>query len=136
MKKIAWIVLVTSALAVYASESICGIAIYYIPLQIKTYKDVTQSNIKDRAFYRGELTDKNKQRALLEIFSSVGEGSGFDQKRIRLLVVTDNREIFVDAEGNVLDAEKKFRLDQKQFQKLKTMMTELAVSAGMEKKKR
>jgi hypothetical protein len=134
--KIALIILITSMVVVGAIRGTGTMAIYYVPFQIETYEAITQSTIKDRASYRWELTDSSRQRKLLEILSSAGEGSRIGDKRIRLLVVADKREIFVDAEGNVLDLGKTHKLDQRHFQELRTMMSELVSSPGTEKKKR
>jgi hypothetical protein len=125
MMKLLWIVIITSTLVVSARESVEKMTVYYVPFQVETYEPITTATIKDRAKYRLDVADANEILSLLRMLSNAKGESSFDQKRVRLLVVAEKREIVVDADGNVLDAGKTYRLSREQFGQLKTVMSRL-----------
>jgi len=123
--KIALIILLISCTVLCADVRPATGQIYYIPFHVETYEAITQANIKQKAFYKFEVNDRDKLSALLQLLAGVGEASSFGDNRVRLLVVSDKKQIFVDAEGNVFDGKKTHRLNHGNFDKLKTLLSEL-----------
>ena len=101
--------------------------IYYIPFQFETYEPITAKNIKEKAKYKIEISDKNKISTLCDLTSDGAKTSSFDEKRVRLLIVfgEGKQQIFVDANGNVFAGEKRQTLSPKSFEKLKNVLSEL-----------
>lgn len=126
--KIGWIFLLSSLLVLEASPvSFTKAFIYYIPFRFETYEAVTPKNIKEKAKYKIEVSDKNKISALLDLIAGGETTSSYDAKRIRLLLVFDEgkQQMFADADGNVFDGETRHAINTQNFEKLKTLLSEL-----------
>jgi hypothetical protein len=123
-----WIFLLSSLLVLEAATpSFSKAFIYYIPFQFETYEAITPKNIKEKAKYKIDVSDKNKISALLDLMAGGEKTSSFDEKRIRLLIDFDEgkQEMLVDADGNVFDGKTRHALNEQNFDKLKKILSEL-----------
>jgi hypothetical protein len=119
------------------SAEVSKAKIYYIPFQIETYEAITPENIKEKASYSFEINDKNEIAELLHLTSSGDKKSSFTKKRVRLLMIifdASERQIMVDAEGNVLEGGTQHALNTQDFEKLKTLLSELIKARGVPEK--
>ncbi len=126
--KTIWILFFASLLGTEAGATKFSKAlIYYIPFQVETYEPVTPENIKEKAKYTIESKDRHRISQLLDLMSGGRKCEGFDNKRVRLLVLFEGGkpEIMVDAEGNVSEGKKLHVLSAREFEKLKKLLSEL-----------
>jgi hypothetical protein len=127
--KAIWIFLFSSLLMVSAQNSTInsGTLIYYVPFNAETYTPLTMVNIKKLALYKFEVKNENTSSTLCDLTSGGKQTSAFDEKRIRLLIVCDEgkQQVFVDAIGNIFDGKTKRMLSSQNFNKLKSLLSEL-----------
>lgn len=131
---IVWIFLLLTLAGCQTKTSLSNVVIYYVPFQFTSNESVTPDNIKEKA-NSIEVTDRRALAYLEKLLAKGHEGSGFDDKRVRTLILLapGNRSIWVDAEGNLLEAGHQRRLDRKQFDDLENFVSS-AVSTGGEMK--
>jgi hypothetical protein len=126
--------LLTLFAACRTTTKFSNVVIYYVPFEFTSNEAVTPENVKDKS-NSIEITDKRTIIEMVKLFAKSREGSDFDRKRVRLLILMTPgaRTIWVDANGNLLEANQQRRLPQKEFDELETLVS-AAVSTGGEMK--
>ncbi len=120
----------TLAAGCQTKTNLSNVVIYYVPFQFTSTESVTPENIKEKASSI-EITDKPALAYLEKLLAKSREGSGFDGKRVRMLIQMSpgGRSVWVDADGNLLETSHERRLGRKEFDQLEYMVS-IAVSTG------
>jgi hypothetical protein len=107
------------------------VVIFYVPFQFSSNEAVTTENLKEKA-NSIEITDKTTIVFLEKLLAKSHEGSGFDGKRVRLLILLTpgDRSLWVDADGNLLEANHQRRLDRKDFDQLGSLVSVAVATDG------
>ena len=91
------------------------ITVYFVPFQLETYLPITPLTIKCQAKEKWLLTDQSQIDRLLELFGK-GNTANFDDRRVRVLISSDNFNIFVDSNGVALMDGKSIKVDKYEFE--------------------
>ncbi|MBI1424617.1 MAG: hypothetical protein GC149_14315 [Gammaproteobacteria bacterium] len=76
------------------------LTVYFIPFEIESYVSITRENIKSFAWEKWEIDSESKSSKLLKIIDS-GNSENIDNHHIRVLVVSDKGNYFIDSNGVV-----------------------------------
>jgi hypothetical protein len=107
------------------------VVFFYVPFQFSSNEVITIENFKEKA-NSIEITDRSTLVFLDKLLAKSKEGSGFDGKRVRMLIVLTpgDRSIWADADGNLLEADKQRRLDRKDFDQLGSLVSVAVATDG------
>jgi hypothetical protein len=89
--------------------------VYFIPFEIETYAPVTQQSIISSAWEKWTISSQSETSRLFALLAH-GAKDTFDEKKVRGLVLSNNRTYAIDSNGVVLTKGKLgIRIDKAAF---------------------
>src|SRR5580704_15903833 len=95
------------------------VTFYYVPFQLESNEAVSPENIREKSNVV-DVTDKRTLVYLEKLLAKAKAGAKFERKRVRFLLVMTpgDRSVWVDADGNLLEANAEQHLDRSNFDQL------------------
>jgi hypothetical protein len=76
------------------------VKVYYVPIGVETYTPITVESIEGQGSYAELKTTDKRYRKLMSIIDDASAGV-FDEKAVRVKIVTDGEAIYIDNTGGV-----------------------------------